>query len=191
MGERQLSFWLFFGKLLRACFIFPGPANLKIVRVRSVPNDVSVSFASCPPNWRHSEYYSCQTVIPDTSSLLVSYLPVLVFTGIESSVRVAYEPPFFGSCSISFESDPPYWSLSDALMNNTFMITRYAICVLEGYMIAIIKTSLQLQDIFYIFDSHSRDSSGWPTGGNEGTAVLMTFANLSFLGNHICTPLEF
>ena len=118
-------------------------------------------------------------LILDTSSLLVSHLPVLVFTGIESSVRVAYEPPFFGSCSISFESHPPYWSLSDALMN-TFMISWYAICVLEGYMIAIIKTSLQLQDYFYTFDSHSRDSSGWPTGGNEGTAVLMTFVNLSF-----------
>ena len=36
-------------------------AKLKIVRVRSVPNDVSVPFASCPPNWRHSEYYLCQT----------------------------------------------------------------------------------------------------------------------------------
>ena len=47
-------------------------------------------------------------LIPDTNSLLVSHLPVVVFTGIESSVRVAYEPPFFGSCSISFESHPPY-----------------------------------------------------------------------------------
>ena len=118
-------------------------------------------------------------LILDTSSLLVSHLPVLVFTGIESSIHVAYEPPFFGSCLISFESHLPYWSLSDALMN-TFMISWYAICVLEGYMIAIIKTRLQLQDFFYTFDSHSRDSSGWPTGGNEGTAVLMTFANLSF-----------
>ena len=47
-------------------------------------------------------------LIPDTSSLLVSHLPAVVLTGIESSVRVAYEPPFFGSCSISFESHPPY-----------------------------------------------------------------------------------
>ena len=86
-------------------------------------------------------------LILDTSSLLVSHLPVLVFTGIESSIHVAYEPPFFGSCLISFESHLPYWSLSDALMN-TFMISWYAICVLEGYMIAIIKTRLQLQDFF-------------------------------------------
>ena len=98
---------------------------------------------------------------------------------------MAYEPPLFGSCSISFESDPPYWSLRDALMN-TFTISQYAICVLKGYMIAIIKTSFQHHDVFYIFDSHSRDSLGWPTG-NEGTAALMTFANLSFLANHICT----
>ena len=34
----------------------PGPAKLKIVRVRSVLDDVSVPFASCPPNRRHSEY---------------------------------------------------------------------------------------------------------------------------------------
>ena len=47
-------------------------------------------------------------LIPDTSSLLVSHLPVVVLTGIESSVRVAFEPPFFGSCLISFESHPPY-----------------------------------------------------------------------------------
>ena len=61
-------------------------------------------------------------LIPDTSSLLVSHLPVLVFTGTESSIRVGYELPLFGSCSILFESDPPYWSLRDALMN-TFMIS--------------------------------------------------------------------
>ena len=42
-----------------------GPAKLKIVRVRSVPNDVSVSFASCLPNWRHSKYYSCQTELAE------------------------------------------------------------------------------------------------------------------------------
>ena len=40
----------------------PGPAKLKIVRVRSVRNDISVPFTSCPSNRRHSEYYSCQTV---------------------------------------------------------------------------------------------------------------------------------
>ena len=44
----------------------PGPAKLKIVRVRSVLNDVSVPFASCLPNWRRSEYYSCQTVLVAT-----------------------------------------------------------------------------------------------------------------------------
>ena len=61
-GRESAFFLVIFGKLLRACFIVLGPAKLKIVRVRSVLNDVSVPFASCPPNWRHSEYYSCQTV---------------------------------------------------------------------------------------------------------------------------------
>ena len=62
--ERASAFFLvIFGKLLRACFIIPGPAKLRIVRVRSVLNDVSVPLASCLPNRRHSEYYSCQTGI--------------------------------------------------------------------------------------------------------------------------------
>ena len=57
-------------------------------------------------------------LIPDTSSLLVSHLPVVVLTGIESSVRVAYEPPFFGSCSISFESHPPYKCIYTLIVKN-------------------------------------------------------------------------
>ena len=60
-GRESAFFLVIFGKLLRACFIVPEPAKLKIVRVRLVLNDVSVPFASCPPNRRHSEYYSCQT----------------------------------------------------------------------------------------------------------------------------------
>ena len=60
-GRRSAFFLVIFGKLLRACFIVPGPAKLKIIRVRSVRNDVP--FASCPSNRRHSEYYSCQTVL--------------------------------------------------------------------------------------------------------------------------------
>ena len=62
-GRASAFFLVIFGKLLRACFIVPGPAKLKIVRVRLVRNDVSVPFASCPSNRRHSEYYSCQTEI--------------------------------------------------------------------------------------------------------------------------------
>ena len=57
-------------------------------------------------------------LIPDTSSLLVSHLPVVVLIGIESSVRVAYEPPFFGSCSISFESHPPYICIYTLIVKN-------------------------------------------------------------------------
>ena len=57
-------------------------------------------------------------LIPDTSSLLVSHLPVVVLTGIESSVRVAYEPPFFGSCLISFESHPPYKCIYTLIVKN-------------------------------------------------------------------------
>ena len=76
-GRESAFFLVIFGKLLRACFIVPGPAKLKIVRVRSVLNDVSVPFASCPPNWRHSGYYSCQTgsVLIDVSVPFASCPP--------------------------------------------------------------------------------------------------------------------
>ena len=67
-GRESAFFVVIFGKLLRACFNVPGPAKLKIVRVRSVLDDVSVPFASCPPNRRHSEYYSCQTDIQNLST---------------------------------------------------------------------------------------------------------------------------
>ena len=60
-GRASAFFLVIFGKLLRARFKVPEPAKLKFVRVRSVRNDVSVPFASCPSNRRHSEYYSCQT----------------------------------------------------------------------------------------------------------------------------------
>ena len=55
----------YFWQVAASLLYRPGPAKLKIVRVRSVLNDVSVPFASCLPNWRRSEYYSCQTVIID------------------------------------------------------------------------------------------------------------------------------
>ena len=55
----------YFWQVAASLLYRPGPAKLKIVRVRSVLNDVSVPFASCPPNWRRSEYYSCQTVDDD------------------------------------------------------------------------------------------------------------------------------
>ena len=59
----QLSLSGYFWQVAASLLYRPGPAKLKIVRVRSVLNDVSVPFASCPPNWRRSEYYSCQTVV--------------------------------------------------------------------------------------------------------------------------------
>ena len=48
-GRDSVFFLVIFDKLLRACFIFPRPARLKIFRVRSILNDVSIPFASCPP----------------------------------------------------------------------------------------------------------------------------------------------
>ena len=37
-------------------------------------DDISVRFANCRPNWRHSEYYSCQTVQVKSVQSALSYL---------------------------------------------------------------------------------------------------------------------
>jgi hypothetical protein len=53
------------------------------------------------------------------------------------------------------EIDSHYYDIHTALLN-TFLIDNYAILILQGYMLAIIKQT----DSFYLFDSHARDYSG-------------------------------
>ena len=67
---KDLSVWgkvsflpRYFWQVAASLLYRSGPAKQKTVGVRLVPNDVSVPFADCRSNWRHSEYYSCQTDI--------------------------------------------------------------------------------------------------------------------------------
>ena len=71
----------------------------------------------------------------------------------------------------SCEVESPYYTIHSALLN-TYVNYNYAIFILEGYMMAIIK---QL-NYFYIFDSHARDLNGMPDP--NGTAIVITFSNI-------------
>ena len=50
---------------------------------------------------------------------------------------------------------------------NAFFNDSYAILILEGYMMALIKQT----EFFYLIDSHARDLNGMPNP--NGTAVVM------------------
>ena len=66
-----------------------------------------------------------------------------------------------------------------------FSNIEYAILVLEGYMMALIKQN----ECYYLCDSHARDSTGMPC--ENGTAVVMKFDNMSCFEQHLyCLSLE-
>ena len=71
-----------------------------------------------------------------------------------------------------------YYDIHTALLN-VFSNYSFAILILEGYMMALIKQT----DFFYLFDSHARDSSGMPDP--NGTAVVMKFANIVGLEQYL------
>ncbi len=69
------------------------------------------------------------------------------------------------------ELESHYCDIHTALLN-TFLNYSYAILILEGYMMALMKQT----DIFYLFDPHARDIDGMPDP--YGTAVVMKFTNI-------------
>ena len=71
-----------------------------------------------------------------------------------------------------------YYDIQSALLH-TFLSNDYAILILEGYMMALIKQD----SIFYLFDSHATDSNGMPDP--TGTAVVMKFKNVVNLEQHL------
>ena len=71
-----------------------------------------------------------------------------------------------------------YYDIQSALLH-TFLSNDYAILILEGYMMSLIKQD----SIFYLFDSHARDSNGIPHP--TGTAVVMKFKNVVNLEQHL------
>ena len=65
-----------------------------------------------------------------------------------------------------------HYNVHTALLNAFFIDDSYAILILEGYMMALIKQT----EFFYLIDSHARDLNGMPNP--NGTAVVMKFANI-------------
>ncbi len=91
---------------------------------------------------------------------------------------INYGAEFKGYVITEKEIESQYYDVHTALLN-TFLNDSYAIMILEGYMMALVKQT----DNFYLFDSHARDSCGMPNP--NGTAVVMKFANIHELEQHL------
>ena len=76
------------------------------------------------------------------------------------------------------EIESHYYNIHTALLN-AFFNYSYAILILEGYMMALIKQT----EFFYLIDSHARDLNGMPNP--SGTAVVMKFANILELEQYL------
>ena len=76
------------------------------------------------------------------------------------------------------EIESHYYNIHTALLN-AFFNDSYAILILEGYMMALIKQT----EFFYLIDSHARDLNGMPNP--NGTAVVMKFANILELEQYL------
>jgi hypothetical protein len=61
----------------------------------------------------------------------------------------------------------------------SFLNSHYAILILEGYMMALIKQN----NVFYLFDSHARDLNGMPNP--NGTAIVMKFTSILDMEQHL------
>ena len=77
------------------------------------------------------------------------------------------------------EIEAHYFSLHSALMN-TFANDNYAILILEGHMMALIRW---LDCTFYLFDPHARNANGMPHP--NGTAVVVKYDDLSELEHYL------
>ena len=71
-----------------------------------------------------------------------------------------------------------YYDFHTAL-SNTFLNNNYAILILEGYMMALVKQN----NVFYLFDSHARDLNGMPYP--NGTAVVIKFTSIVDMEQHL------
>ena len=64
---------------------------------------------------------------------------------------------------------------------NVFLSNNYALIILEGYTMVLLKSTQT--DCIYLFDSHSRNGFGMPDP--NGTPVVMEFANVFMLEQHL------
>ena len=76
------------------------------------------------------------------------------------------------------EIESHYYNIHTALLN-TFFNDSYAILILEGYMMALIKQT----EFFYLIDSHARGFNGMPNP--NGTTVVMKFTNILELEEYL------
>ena len=79
---------------------------------------------------------------------------------------IKYEKELQGHVISDQEIKSHYYNIHTALVN-TFLNVSYAILILEGYVMALIKQTKH----FYLCDSHARDLHGMPDP--NGTAVVM------------------
>ncbi len=70
---------------------------------------------------------------------------------------INYGAEFQGLVITDREIERHYCDIHTALLN-AFLNDNYAILILEGYMMALVKQT----DNFYLFDSHARNSCGMP-----------------------------
>ena len=97
---------------------------------------------------------------------------------------INYQKEFQGLVITDREIEPHCYDIHTALVN-TFLNNSYAILILEGYMMALIKQ----MDSFYLFYSHARDSNGMPHP--DGTTVVMKFGSIQELKQHLyCMSIE-
>ena len=91
---------------------------------------------------------------------------------------INYRKELQGLVMTDREIESHYYDIHTALLN-TFLNYSYAIIVLEGYMMALIKQT----DFFYSFDLLARDSSGMPDPNS--TAVVMKLTNIPELKQYL------
>ena len=95
-------------------------------------------------------------VEPIEAQTIISSLPD--GEGNESQIwLINYGREFQGRVISDQEIESRYYNIYTALVN-TFLNDSYAILILEGYMMALIKQT----EYFYLFDSHARDLHGMP-----------------------------
>ena len=119
--------------------------------------------------------------IPNTSSLLVSYLPVVAMSFHSSLLTIKYEHEYAGFFSASFVPWPSMYSLSDAL-RNVFADSNNAILLLDGCMRAIFKN----ESHYFMFDSYKLDRFEISVLAESRTAFLLHFSTQYELEAHIC-----
>ena len=91
---------------------------------------------------------------------------------------ISYGKELQGLVVTDREIESHYYDIHTALLN-AFLNNSYAILILEGYMMALIKQA----DALYLFESHARDFSGMPDP--NGTAVVMKFTDILELEQYL------